>query len=423
MVLKIIDSGYIERRISISFNKISKLLSKIKEKECGVLINKLKRWAAAFICIILVLGNGMTVRAEVNISAPSAILTEASTGQVIYEINADERRSPASITKIMTLLITFEKLEKGNIKLDDQVITSDYASSMGGSQVYLAANEIQTLETMIKCIAVSSANDASVAVAEHIAGSEESFVGLMNQKAAELGMVNTHFEDCCGLTESDNHYTSARDIAVMSRELIINYPDVYKYTQIWMEEITHTTTQGSSQFTLSSTNKLLKQYEGTTGLKTGSTSKALYCLSATACRNDIDLIAVVMAVPDGQSRFKDAMTLLNYGFSISAVYIDENQETLPQLAIEGGVEESVALAFAGEFRYLDTVGNSLDKIIKEIKLPEAAEAPVWQGEKVGESIYYLNGEEIGRVSILFADDVEKAVYKDYLFRVLGMFLL
>jgi len=423
MVLKIIDSGYIERRISISFNKISKLLSKIKEKECGVLINKLKRWAAAFICIILVLGNGMTVRAEVNISAPSAILTEASTGQVIYEINADERRSPASITKIMTLLITFEKLEKGNIKLDDQVITSDYASSMGGSQVYLAANEIQTLETMIKCIAVSSANDASVAVAEHIAGSEESFVGLMNQKAAELGMVNTHFEDCCGLTESDNHYTSARDIAVMSRELIINYPDVYKYTQIWMEEITHTTTQGSSQFTLSSTNKLLKQYEGTTGLKTGSTSKALYCLSATACRNDIDLIAVVMAVPDGQSRFKDAMTLLNYGFSISAVYIDENQETLPQLAIEGGVEESVALAFAGEFRYLDTVGNSLDKIIKEIKLPEAAEAPVWQGEKAGESIYYLNGEEIGRVSILFADDVEKAVYKDYLFRVLGMFLL
>jgi len=423
MVLKIIDSGYIERRISISFNKISKLLSKIKEKECGVLINKLKRWAAAFICIILVLGNGMTVRAEVNISAPSAILTEASTGQVIYEINADERRSPASITKIMTLLIAFEKLEKGNIKLDDQVITSDYASSMGGSQVYLAANEIQTLETMIKCIAVSSANDASVAVAEHIAGSEESFVGLMNQKAAELGMVNTHFEDCCGLTESDNHYTSARDIAVMSRELIINYPDVYKYTQIWMEEITHTTTQGSSQFTLSSTNKLLKQYEGTTGLKTGSTSKALYCLSATACRNDIDLIAVVMAVPDGQSRFKDAMTLLNYGFSISAVYIDENQETLPQLAIEGGVEESVALAFAGEFRYLDTVGNSLDKIIKEIKLPEAAEAPVWQGEKAGESIYYLNGEEIGRVSILFADDVEKAVYKDYLFRVLGMFLL
>jgi len=423
MVLKIIDSGYIERRISISFNKISKLLSKIKEKECGVLINKLKRWAAAFICIILVLGNGMTVRAEVNISAPSAILTEASTGQVIYEINADERRSPASITKIMTLLITFEKLEKGNIKLDDQVITSDYASSMGGSQVYLAANEIQTLETMIKCIAVSSANDASVAVAEHIAGSEESFVGLMNQKAAELGMVNTHFEDCCGLTESDNHYTSARDIAVMSRELIINYPDVYKYTQIWMEEITHTTTQGSSQFTLSSTNKLLKQYEGTTGLKTGSTSKALYCLSATAYRNDIDLIAVVMAVPDGQSRFKDAMTLLNYGFSISAVYIDENQETLPQLAIEGGVEESVALAFAGEFRYLDTVGNSLDKIIKEIKLPEAAEAPVWQGEKAGESIYYLNGEEIGRVSILFADDVEKAVYKDYLFRVLGMFLL
>lgn len=363
------------------------------------------------------------VQAEVSIAAPSAILMEASTGQVIYELNATERRSPASITKIMTLLLTFEQLAENKIALTDLVTTSDYASSMGGSQVFLASGETQTLDTMLKCIAVASANDASVAVAEHIAGSEEAFVGLMNEKAAELGMADTHFEDCCGLTNSDNHYTSAKDVAIMSRELITKYPEVFNYTQIWMEDITHETRQGSSTFTLSSTNKLLKQYQWATGLKTGSTSKAKYCLSATAHKDDIDLIAVVMAAPDYKVRFQDAQTLLNYGFSVSDLYIDSNTEGLEELPVEGGVEESVPLVYGGEFRYLDIAGNDLSQIEKKLELPDTAAAPLKQGEEAGKARYFLGGAEIGSVPVLYAADVEKAVYTDYLKKIFGYFLL
>jgi len=342
---------------------------------------------------------------------------------VIYELNATDRRSPASITKIMTLLLLYEQMEAGNVKLDDDVITSEYASSMGGSQVFLAANEVQTLETMLKCIVVSSGNDASVAVAEHIAGSEEAFVAMMNEKAAELGMADTHFEDCCGLSDSDNHYTSAKDVAIMSRELITKYPGIYDYTKIWMEDITHTTSQGTSQFTLSSTNKLLKQYQYTTGLKTGSTSKAMYCISATARKDDIDLIAVIMGAPDNVVRFQEAVTLLNYGFSVSNVFVDENKETLPELAIEGGVVETVPLTYAGEFRYLDITGSSMDNVEKTIELPESAQAPVELGDEAGKAVYRLNGTEIGNVSILYGEGVAKAVYKDYLLKVFGLFLL
>ncbi|MBQ8597508.1 MAG: D-alanyl-D-alanine carboxypeptidase, partial [Lachnospiraceae bacterium] len=236
----------------------------------------------------------MQVLAVPEVEAPSYLVMEASTGQIICEQNADERRSPASITKIMTLLVIFDHLGTGRVKLESEVMTSAYAKSMGGSQVFLEEGEIQTLETIIKCIAVASGNDASVAAAEYIAGSEAEFVKLMNQRAEELGLTNTHFEDCCGLSESDDHYTTARDVAVMSRELITKYPQVLDYTKIWMEDITHVTSQGSSTFTLSSTNKLLKMYEWTTGLKTGSTSKAMYCLSATASKDNIDMIAVVM---------------------------------------------------------------------------------------------------------------------------------
>ena len=267
--------------------------------------------------------NGIYVCAEpAAIEAPSAVLLESSTGKVIFEQNARERRSPASITKIMTLLLTFEALDQGKIKLEDPVTVSAYASSMGGSQVFLAENEVQTLETLIKCIAVASGNDASVAVAEYIAGSEEAFVEQMNAKASELGMTDTHFEDCCGLTDSDGHYTTAMDVAVMSRELTVKYPKIFEYTGIWMEDITHETSQGSSKFTLNSTNKLLKQYPFTTGLKTGSTSKAKFCLSATATKDGIDLIAVIMGAPDYKARFKDARTLLSYGFNISDLYLD-----------------------------------------------------------------------------------------------------
>lgn len=365
----------------------------------------------------------LPVNADVTISAPSAILIESSTGQVIYELNATQRRSPASITKIMTLLLTFEAIDSGKVSLSDQVIVSEYASSMGGSQVYLAQNETQTLETMIKCIAVASGNDASVAVAEHIAGSEEAFVALMNQKAEELGMVDTHFEDCSGLTDSDNHYSTAKDVAIMSRELTTKHPDVFNYTTIWMEDITHETAQGTSTFTLSSTNKLLKQYQYATGLKTGSTSKALFCLSATATKDGIDLIAVVMGAQDNAHRVSDAQTLLTYGFNICDLYIDANGEDLIPLKVEKGVEDEVGLLFFGEFRYLDTQGSDLSQVVKVLELPESVEAPVAEGSQAGRAKYYLNGTEIGSVPILYADTVEKAGYIDYLKKIWGIFLL
>lgn len=382
-----------------------------------------KSLAAAFLSLTLFFSAMLPVSANVAISSPSVILIESSTGEVIYEQSSTERRSPASITKIMTLLLTFEAIDSGRISLTDQVITSEHASSMGGSQVYLAQGETQTLDTMIKCIAISSGNDASVAVAEHIAGSEEAFVALMNEKAAELGMVDTHFEDCCGLSDSDNHYTSAKDVAIMSRELTVKYPDIFRYTTIWMEDITHETRQGTSTFTLSSTNKLLKQYQWTTGLKTGSTSKAKYCFSATASKDGIDLIAVVMGAPDYKTRFGDAQALLTYGFSVCNLYIDGNQDPLPALPVEGGKADEAGIAYQGEFRHLDIAGNDLGAVEKVLELPETVLAPVEQGTEAGRARYLLNGSEIGSIPILFTEDIEKAGYPDYLRKIFGFFLL
>ncbi len=389
---------------------------------------KRKRFAAWLLLGIFLLPTlfgtmTMAVNAAPEVSTPSYIVMEASTGQVICEQDADTRRSPASITKIMTLLLIFEQLKSGRIHLDDQVTTSARAKSMGGSQVFLEEGETQTLETMIKCIAVASGNDASVAVAEYIAGSEAEFVKLMNEKAESLGMQNTQFEDCCGLTDSDGHYSSARDVAVMSRELITKYPEVFDYTTIWMEDIEHQTAQGTSTFTLSSTNKLLKQYEWTTGLKTGSTSKALYCLSATANKDGMELIAVVMAAPDPKSRFQDAMALLSYGYSVSQMYTDENKDPLPAQKVEGGIEDTVNLTYEGPFSYLDTAGNNINEIEKEISLPGTVAAPIAEGDAVGEAVYKLNGARIGSVSILAAKGVEKARYKDYYKKVWSLYLM
>lgn len=383
-----------------------------------------KSLTAAFLTVILWLSTALPVSsANVTVSAPSAILIESSTGQVIYELNATERRSPASVTKIMTLLLTFEAIDAGKASLSDQVIVSRHASSMGGSQVFLAENETQTLDTMIKCIAVASGNDASVAVAEHIAGSEEAFVALMNQRAEELGMVDTHFEDCCGLTDSDNHYSTAKDIAIMSRELTAKHPEVFNYTQIWMEDITHETAQGTSNFTLTNTNKLIKQYQYATGLKTGSTSKAMFCLAATATKDGIDLIAVVMGAQDNDHRIQDAQTLLTYGFNVCNLYIDANQEDLVPLPVEKGVEEEVDLVIFGEFRYLDTQGSDLSAMVKIMELPESVEAPVVEGSQAGRVRYYLNGVEVGSVPILYGSSVEKADYADYLKKIWQLFLL
>ncbi|MCI9035032.1 MAG: D-alanyl-D-alanine carboxypeptidase [Lachnospiraceae bacterium] len=359
----------------------------------------------------------------VALASPSAILMEASTGTVLFEKNPDEIRSPASITKIMTLILTFEAIEKGRIKLEDEVSTSAYAKSMGGSQVFLEEGEIQTVDTLIKCITVASGNDASVAMAEFIAGSESEFVNLMNEKAAALGMNNTHFIDCCGLSSDAQHHTTARDVAIMSRELITKYPDIYNYTKIWMEDITHVTRQGTKNFTLSSTNKLLKQYQWTTGLKTGSTNQAKYCFSATANKDGIDLIAVVMGAPDFKIRFSEARSLLEYGFAITKLYVDENNEKLVPVRVLGGTMDQVEIAPEGAFRYLDVTGADFSQIEKTYEFSEGLAAPVQLGTQAGRILYKLGGKEIGSVAIKTTQEVQKAYFIDYLKRVVLRFLI
>lgn len=362
-------------------------------------------------CLQIALG---VQAAEIEIQAPSALLMEASTGKVLYEKDAHTRRAPASVTKIMTTLLIFEELEKGTVKLEDEVVTSAHAKSMGGSQVFLEEGEKQTVDTLLKCILVSSGNDASVAMAEHIAGSEPEFVNKMNQKAAELGMDNTHFVDCCGLTDSDDHYTTAYDIALMSRELITHFPQVFDYTGIWMENITHVTRQGTSEFGLSNTNKLLRSYDGCNGLKTGSTSKALFCISATAKRNNIELISVIMAGETSKTRNADAAALLNYGFGKCRLYIDSEPLPLPMIPVKRGMAESVGCGYEQEFRYLDVEGKNLEQIERKLELEPQAEAPVKKGQRAGRVVYFLDGKEIGSVNILFQEDVEQAGYGFYL---------
>lgn len=382
----------------------------IASKLLSIVLSFLSIFSLCFISCI-------PVHAAPDITSPSYIVMEASTGRVICEENANEKRSPASITKIMTLLVTFDQIEKGRVHLTDQVVTSAYAKSMGGSQVFLEEGEIQSLETLIKCIAIASGNDASVAVAEHVAGSEPEFVRMMNDRAEQLGLTGTHFLDCCGLSDSDEHYTTAADVAKMSRELITKYPQVLDYTGIWMEDITHVTNKGSETFTLSSTNKLLKLYNWTTGLKTGSTSKAMYCLSATAKKDDLEMIAVVLGAPTNKARFNDAMALLSYGYSVSRLYEDSNQDTLPNLPVKGGVQDYLRLAYGDTFRYVDVDGNDLSLIEKELVLEPEVVAPIEEGQAVGEMVYKLKGTRIGSVSIQAAQAVPKATYMDCLLRL------
>ena len=364
-----------------------------------------------------------TVKAENEelITAPHGVLMEASTGKIIYEKDMDTRVKPASITKIMTLILIFDELEKGNLHMEDEVVTSAYAKSMGGSQVFLEEGEKQTVETLIKCIVIASGNDASAAMAEHIAGSEAEFVKKMNERAKGLGMENTNFEDCCGLTESDNHYTSAHDVAIMSRELITKYPKILEYSSVWMENITHVTKKGSSEFGLTNTNKLIRSYDGCVGLKTGSTSVAKYCVSTVAVRDGITLISVVMTAPDYKVRFKDAAAMLNLGFGSCSLYVDENKKPLPNIAVEGGVKEELACDYEGAFRYLDTKGAALDQIEKKIKQKDKVKAPVKKGDLAGTAEYYLDGKKIGSVNLRFQEGTKRAGYSDYVKKVWGQF--
>ncbi len=359
---------------------------------------------------------------SITIDSPSAILMEASTGTVIYEKNAGEVLPPASITKIMTMLLIFDALDAGKIKLTDEVSVSEYAASMGGSQVFLEPFEKQTVETMIKCIAIASANDACVAMSEFICGNEAEFVKQMNERATGLGMEQTHFINCNGL-DADGHVTSAKDVALMSRELITKHPEYEQYSMIWMENIIHNTAKGSTEFGLTNTNKLVRQYSYTTGLKTGSTSMAKYCVSATARNNGIDLIAVIMAAPDHKVRFQDAVALLNYGFGVSQMYHDQNQDILEPQPITGAIVDQADIRYTGEFRFLAFEGENLASVTKEIRLQETAKAPVNEGDVAGEAVYMLGGKEIGRIPIVYAQTIEQAGFGDYMKKAVGSFLL
>ena len=352
-----------------------------------------------------------------ELSAESAVIMEASGGQVLLEKNADEKKPPASVTKVMTLLLIFDALADGTITPDTEVTTSEYAASMGGSQVFLEAGEKQMVDTMIKCIAVASANDACVAMAEKIAGSEPAFVEKMNQRSAGLGMTNTHFVNCNGL-DTEGHLTTARDIALMSRELITKYPQIEDYSTIWMENITHTTAKGSSEFGLSNTNKLIRQYEYATGLKTGSTSGAKFCLSATARKDGVNMIAVVMAEPDSKTRIKDAIAMLNYGFGKCSIYQDEKAlEKIVYAEVKHGMQEKAKGETLEGFRYVDTSGSDLSAVEKEVQIQKQT-APVKKGDQIGEVIYRLNEKTIGSVPVYATEGVGELTFGGAFLKIL-----
>ena len=389
----------------------------------------MKRFGALLIGVILLMNTLFTtavVQAEpdenqINITSVAAVLIEGSTGEIIYEKNKDEQLKPASITKVMTLLLIFEALDSGKIKLTDQVTISEHAASMGGSQVFLEPYETQDVDTLLKCISISSANDASVAMAEMIAGSEEEFVARMNARAKELGMLNTNFVNCCGL-DVDNHYSSAYDVALMSRELITEHPQISTYSTVWMDTFVHTTKKGQSEFGLSNTNKLIKYYKGITGLKTGSTGLAKYCLSATATRDGMGLIAVILAAPETKVRFSEAAKLLDYGFANCSIFSDNNKDLqVVPIPIKQGVTDELTYRVNDEFSYLCLKDANPANITKEVEIYESVKAPIKENDKVGVVTYKMDGKKIGTVDVVAAQTVEKAKYKDYFNRALKKF--
>ena len=343
---------------------------------------------------------------DLGLKSKSAILMEASTGDILNEQNSDEKLPPASITKIMTLLLIYEAERDGKIKWDDKVTVSQHAASMGGSQVFLEEGETQTAADMTKCIAIASANDAAVAMAEYIGGSEDGFVELMNSRAKELGMDNTEFKNACGL-DTEGHITTAKDIALMSKELIKNFPDIIKYTTTWQDTINHTTRKGTTEFGLTNTNKLIRWYDGATGLKTGSTGNAKYCLSATADKNGMELIAVIMAAPDNKSRFSEAIKLLDYGYANYAVVSGAKKgDSAGEIPVSKGEHETVLLEVSEDINAMIQKGGSEPEIVYE--LTESLQAPIEKGVKAGEAVYMLDGQVIAKADVITSEAVERA---------------
>lgn len=342
------------------------------------------------------------------VDAKSAILMEGSTGKVLYEYKPDEKCQIASVTKTMTMLLIMEAIDSGKIKYSDKVTTSEYAASMGGSQVFLEPGEEMTVDDMLKAVCVSSGNDAAVAMAEHIGGSEEAFVELMNNRAKELGAKNTHFINCNGLDETDDHYSTARDIAIISSELL-KHEDIEKYTKIWMD------TLRDGKFGLSNTNKLIRFYKGANGIKTGSTSVAKYCLSASAKRDNMQLVAVVLGAPSTQERFSGATKLLDYGFANFSVADGKKLAGgIEKIKVVGGDEDYVEAEPKSSGNIVVKKGEA-DKIEVKKSIQESMNAPVKKGDKVGELVYILNGKEIGRQDIVAKTDVNKIkIYMMYI---------
>lgn len=353
---------------------------------------------------------------SLDVNGKSAVLMEPSTGRILLEKNSHEKLAPASITKIMTLILIFDAIQSGKITLDDMVTVSEHASSMGGSQVFLETGEQQSVNDLIKCIAIASANDAAVAMAEHIAGSEDLFVESMNKRAKDLGMNDTTFKNACGLDVA-GHEMSAYDIALMSRELTTKYPQIFDYTKIWQDTIIHKTAKGESEFGLTNTNKLLKWYSYATGLKTGSTSGALYCLSGTAKKDNLELIAVIMSAPDYKTRFREVIKMFEFGFSnYSIIQGKPKGEIVGQVKIYKGQKEYVDATIKETVNLL--VGKDSKEITDtKINLEPIVKAPIDENTKLGELIYYSNGQEIGKVDLVAKETINKANLKTMITKI------
>ena len=338
-----------------------------------------------------------------NLEAESAILIEQNSGQILYSHNIHEKLHPASVTKVMSLLLIMEALDSGKISLDTQIPCSENAANMGGSQIWLDPRETLTINDMLKAIAVVSANDCVTAMAEYLGGSTENFVKMMNEKAKELGMNDTNFVNCHGLDE-DEHLTSAYDIALMSRELLTKHPQITNYTTIWTDSLR----DGKSA--LSNTNKLVRNYSGCTGLKTGSTSKALFNLSASATRNDLSLIAVVMKAPTSAVRFSNASSLLDYGFNTFSYKSFATQgEVFKSVSVTKGVQNEINAVYETTPSFLIKKGEE-SNITYEINIPESVQAPISQGQQLGTISYYLNNEKIAEVSLIAESSIEKITF-------------
>ena len=377
----------------------------MKKILCGVL--SLILCVTAFLSMAVSASAAETV--DLHLNATSAVLMEAETGTVLYQQNPNEQLPPASITKIMTLLLVMEALDAGKVRLSDIVTASERAASMGGSQIYLKVGEQMTVEDLLKSVVIASANDAAAALAEHLCGSIETFVEKMNTRAVELGMKDTHFENTNGLDDTTtNHYTSAMDVAIMSRALI-EHPLILTYSSIWMDSIR------DGAFGLTNTNRLVRFYPGATGLKTGSTAKAKFCISATAERDGMHLIAVIMGSPTRDIRNEEAKKLLDYGFANFAVYRDEAQD-LGELGVTGGLQDVCRVRTDG-FSALIEKGKA-GEISRKVNLPPQLVAPIEKGQKIGTLAYYAGDKLLGECDIFATESVHKISFIDIFFRML-----